>query len=358
MEMADSSHAIMQTRSVPEGIEWQAQYAKDNGAPGTARVIRGLLSLLESETAVGRRMANWHGLLLEDAMLLRIAGGLHYLLLSGTDKRLEPVYAGLTTDQETVDDLVVGMVEAFDHLLLPWLDHPPQTNEAGRSASIMAGLLWLSEKVVPRFEMNEIGASAGINTMMERFRFDLGGVAVGPPASLIRIVPEWRGDPPPVDRASIEGIRGCDVKPIDLTDPDAVLRLKSYVWPEARERMARIDRAVRLANERAPELDRMDAAEWVEQILSEPQVDGVTRTLFHSIVWQYIPEASRGSITTAMERAGEVATEAEPLAWIMLETNRETFAHELRVRYWPGPAEWTLLARAHPHGAWIEWLGG
>ena len=57
-----------------------------------------------------------------------------------------------------------------------------------------------------------------------------------------------------------------------------------------------------------------------------------------------------------MEAAGEAASADKPLAWIMLETNRETFAHELRVRHWPGLADWTLLARAHPHGAWVEWL--
>lgn len=357
MEMAESPHAIMHTRSVQEGIEWQAQAADMLRAPGTARVIRGLLAVLETETAVGRRMANWQGLLLEDAMPLRIAGGLHYLLLSGTDKRLEPVYAGLTTDQGAVDELVVGLVETFDHLLLPWLDHPPQTNEAGRSASIMAGLLWLSERIGPRFEMNEIGASAGINTMMERFRFDLGGVAAGPAGSPMHLAPEWRGAPPPDNPVKIEGIRGCDVRPMDLRDPDTVLRLKSYIWPEARERMGRIDRAAALAAERAPELDRMGAAEWVEEVLSEPQVAGVTRTLFHSIVWQYIPEAARERIVAAMERAGEAAAADEPLAWIMLETNRETFAHELRVRYWPGPEDWTLLATAHPHGAWVEWQG-
>lgn len=357
MDMAESPHAIMHTRSVPAGIEWQAQHAEKAGAPGTARVIRAMLAVLETETAVGRRMANWHGLVLEDAMPLRIAGGLHYLLLSGADKRLEPVYAGLTTDQGAVDELVSGLVETYDHLLLPWLDHPPQTNEAGRSASIMAGLLWLSGRLGPRFEMNEIGASAGINTMMERFRFDLGGVAAGPADSPMRLAPEWRGPPPPVDPVRIDGIRGCDLKPMDLRDPDTVLRLKSYVWPEARERMGRIDCAARLACERAPELDRMGAADWVEAVLSEPQVAGVTRALFHSIVWQYVPEPSRERIVQAMERAGEAATADEPLAWIMLETNRETFAHELRVRYWPGPANWTLLATAHPHGAWVEWLG-
>jgi hypothetical protein len=41
----------------------------------------------------------------------------------------------------------------------------------------------------------------------------------------------------------------------------------------------------------------------------------------------------------------------------MLETNRETFKHELSVKYWPGPDDWHVLAEAHAHGAWIDWRG-
>ena len=44
-------------------------------------------------------------------------------------------------------------------------------------------------------------------------------------------------------------------------------------------------------------------------------------------------------------------------ARVRLETNRETFRHELSVRYWPGGEEPVLLSEAHPHGAWIAWRG-
>jgi hypothetical protein len=58
-----------------------------------------------------------------------------------------------------------------------------------------------------------------------------------------------------------------------------------------------------------------------------------------------------------MEEAGARATAERPLAWIRLETNRETFRHELTVRYWPGGEDAVLLSEAHPHGAWIVWHG-
>jgi len=76
------------------------------------------------------------------------------------------------------------------------------------------------------------------------------------------------------------------------------------------------------------------------------------------VMWQYLPDDTRDAITASMERAGDEAGPTTPLAWIKLETNRATFRHELRVRYWPGGPDWTLLAEAHPHGAWVEWLHG
>ncbi|WP_432200817.1 DUF2332 domain-containing protein [Erythrobacter sp. W53] len=355
--MADS--ALMDMASVPEGIEWQARHAEEAGAPGTAKVIRAVLALLDGETATGRRISGWQGLVVKDAMPLRIAGGLHNLVLTGADTRLADVYAGRMVDQASVDTLVCELVEAYDARLLPWLDGPPQTNEAGRSASLMAGLMWLCDHVPRRFEMLELGASAGINTMMERYHYDLGGVSVGPEDSPMRIVPEWRGGSPPANTPEITAIRGCDIAPVDLSDPEAAMRLKSYVWPEATARMGRIDAAVALAAERAPDVVQADAARFVEQALAMPRDSGTTRVLFHSIVWQYIPPEQQKIVEAEMARAAEHATADAPLIWLMLETNRETFRHELTARIWDGDqqtGEPNLLATAHPHGAWVEWL--
>lgn len=354
--MADNP--VMETANVREAIEWQARHCENANAPCTARIIRAELAILETGTATGRRMANWQGLSLADAMPLRIAAGLHWLCLAGEDRRLEPIYAGLLTDQAAIDAIVADLAVKFDARLMPWLDGPPQTNEAGRSASIMGALLWLSGKIGPKFELNEIGASAGVNTMMGRYYYDLGGTTTGPSLASMRITPEWRGDPPVPNPVEIVAARGCDQAPVDLGDPDQSLRLKAYVWPEATERMARLDTAIAIASRAAPEIVRQDAAEFVRDMLSRPQDEGVTRVLFHTIVWQYLPPATQDAIAEMMEEAARAATPERPLAWIALETNRATFAHELRVRYWPGGETEVHLANAHPHGAWVEWLGG
>lgn len=348
--------AIMEIASLGEAVEWQARHAEEAGAPITARIVRALLAIAETDTATGRRIANWQGLSLEDALPLRVAGAIHHLHLTEEEPRLAPVYGGLQTDQPSIDRLIAEVAEVHDHALLPWLDHPPQTNEAGRSASFMAALLWLSERFGSKFALFEIGASAGINTMLARYHYALGGVKAGPELSRMAIAPEWRGAPPPDASVEIVSAKGCDIAPVDLADPAQALRLKAYVWPEATQRMARLDTAIALAGQMPPELARMDAGKFVRLCLAEELEAGVCRVLCHSIMWQYMPQETRAAITTAMKEAGAAATAEHPIAWIALETNRETFRHELTVRYWPGGGDAAKLAEAHPHGAWVEWL--
>ncbi len=355
--MSGTGDAIMETGNVLHALEWQADHAGKNGAPATGRLIRGAIPLLQGPSECGRRMREWPGLSLEDAMPLRFTGGLHSLYLSGKAPDLGTVYRQELTDQAAIDALVARLVAAHDAELAGWFNGPPQTNEAGRSASVMVQLLWLSQRLGPRFELLELGASAGINTMMDRFHFDLGGVELGDPASPMRIRPEWRGAAPPAAPVEITAIRGCDLAPIELIDPAAALRLKSYVWGEVTHRLERIDAAVALASQGAPLVEAADAGEWVLRQLARPQDAGVTRVLFHTIVWQYFPPATRERIRTAMEQVGAEATPERPLAWIMVETNRQTFRHELRTRYWPGGAEPVLLGEAHAHGAWVDWRG-
>ncbi|WP_017666046.1 DUF2332 family protein [Porphyrobacter sp. AAP82] len=362
--MAAGEAGIMGLEDFTAALEWQARHAEENGAPATARVIRALAGVRASDTATGRRIAGWQGLTLKDAMPLRIAGGFHHLLLTGADARLAAVYSGDITDQDEVDALVLDLAQRFDARLLPWLDGPPQTNEAGRSASIMAGLLWLAQRVrVTRFDLFELGASAGVNTMLDRYFFRLGDTEVGPCASPMRIVPEWKGAAPPAPPAdfAITGVKGCDIAPIDLADPAAALRLKAYVWPDAAMRMARIDAAIALAARQPPALVAADAGDFAAAMLVRPREPGTARVMFHSIMWQYMPAATQSGITAAFAAEGAAATPETPLGWIALETDPATFRHELRVRLWDGAehhGEEHLLSHAHPHGAWVEWLAG
>lgn len=348
---------ILDVEDIAEGMRGQAEHCRRNDAPITASIIIAQLALIDGDTRCGKMIANWAGKPLEDAMPLRLTGGLHYLHLTGKEPRLADIYEGRVTDQDTIDSLIGQVVADHDSDLLPWFDNPPQTNEAGRSANFMAALLWLSGKVGEKFELLELGASAGVNTMMGRYHYNLSGVTAGPPESPMQIKPDWEGPPPPAAPVEIVSARACDQSPIDLTDDSIAMRLKGYIWPEMPARFQRMEAAIALAKQQPPDLVKADAADWVEEQLLESQEAGVTRVLVHSIVWQYLPPATRQRIETAMAAAGAHATDEKPLAWIAVETNRKTFSHEVVVRYWPGGEEPVILGHAHAHGAWVKWTG-
>ena len=342
---------------VVKAFDNQVAYCTMAGATVTARIVAALRDLLERGEP-GQLLDSvraWPGAPLADALPLRLAGGVHALRLNGAEPQLEAIY----TDQAGVDDaaIVAAAIRRHEAELLPWLDGPPQTNEAGRSANFIAAMLWLADQgLPPRFQCLEIGSSAGINLMLARYHYDLAGVQAGPEPGAMRFEPEWQGNAPPDRTIEIASTKGCDVAPVDLTDPAQALRLTAYIWPEHTVRFERMAAAVVEAGKSPPDLVEMNAADFIEAELATPQEAGTTRVLMHSIVWQYVPEDQQARVTAALEAAGARATAERPLAWISLEANRVLHVHEMTVRYWPGGGEPHLLARAHPHGATIEWL--
>lgn len=333
----------------------QEFYCAKNDAPIYARLCAAIAEELSRDSEVGRRVLDWPGEPTRDALPLRFIGGLHALVRAGKDARLAPIFAGQTTDFATISADLNATLVAHDAELLPWLDGPPQTNEPGRSGSLMTGLLEVARRHGPKLELLEIGSSAGLNLLIDRYAFDLGGTKLGPAGSPVMLKPEWKGAAPQPADVEIVSVRGCDIQPLDARDPAVATRLLAYVWPEMPVRFGRMEAAIAMQREKPVDLVQADAADWVEARLAEPQAAGVTRVLMHSVVWQYLPEPVANRIRAAMAAAGAAATTARPLAWVMVEPNRAFAEHVVRVKSWPGEGETTVLVTAHAHGAWIKY---
>lgn len=339
-----------------DAFQVQAGYSGAMDAPIVTRVCQSLGRVIDRTTATGRAVLDWPGDPVADAIVLRLVGGFHALHRSAADAGLLRVFRGELSDPAGVDMLVGAALRAHDAALLPWLDGPPQTNEAGRSAGLMTGLLHLARRFGPNIELLEIGSSAGLNLLIDRYGFDLGGVRAGPDPADLAITPQWHGPVPPDVPIHIASVRGVDIAPVDLGDDAAAERLAAYVWVDAIERQARIDTAISMVRRYGVQLDQGDAADWIEARLAEPQPEGVTRVLMHSVVWQYIPKPGRDRIRAAMAAAGARATPDHPLGWVMMEPNRDLHRHEVRVQGWPGETPMELVALTHAHGAWVEGL--
>jgi hypothetical protein len=343
---------------VRAALRWQADYCDRSGSPIVGRICAALAMVLDRTTATGRRALDWPGDPTGDALPLRIAAPFHALQRSGRAAALDPVYAGEALPAETIEAAVRATLTAHDDEIARWMDGPPQTNEPGRSAVLMAGLLAVAATYpqVTGFELLEIGSSAGLNLMIGRYSFELGGLRFGPEHAAITLAPEWRGFAPPDRPIWIDSARGCDIAPVNLSAPGEAERLLAYVWPDQPLRLARMADAIAEAQARPPKLEQGDAADWLKEQLKKPQVEGQARVLMHSVVWPYLPKATQLKIEALMAAARMRATPTKPLAWVSYEWGPSREPHELRLRSWPGLGMNRLLAYAHPHASWIEWL--
>jgi hypothetical protein len=331
----------------------QIRFCENSETPLTAAVLRAVETSLDRSTETGRRVLDWPGDARGsgDSVPLRLAGGLHALARAGVDPGLTALYGGALDSAERV---IPDILRRFDAQLAPWLDSPPQTNETGRAAAIMAALLVLADRFGLPFELIELGASAGLNLNLDRFAYRLGDTEAGDPASPLRLAPRWTGASPRAAPVRVIDRRGVDQAPIIVADPAQRERLIAYCWADQADRMARLDAALAIATRFPPPLVRGDAADFAEAELARPQAEGVARVLFHTIHWTYLPPDKQARIVAALETAGGAATRDRPLAWARYELTGEGGVAGLWLTTWPG-GDTERLATGHPHVRELRW---
>ena len=338
---------------VREAFREQARWCERLGSPFTARLCSVLAEILDPGDAIGARVLAWPGDPGSDALALRLCGGLHALVRTGQAPALAALYPPSPSPGEAILDeaVAVTLVEQAG-ALDPWLDSAPQTNEVGRSAALMSGLLVLADRFRFPLRLFELGASAGLNLQLDRYRYDLGGRATGQAGSPLLLKPDWKGKSPPDAPIGIAGRAGVDLNPVDPVA--ARERLLAYVWPDQVKRLRQLEAALDLAADDPPPVEAGDAADWLEATLSVEPEAGVCRVVMHSVAFQYFPAETQQRIKARLVEAGARASEVAPLAWLRLEKLAADAQFSLRLRTWPGDG--ALLAWSHPHGSWIEWL--
>lgn len=336
----------------------QALWCERLGSPFTARLMRVFAATLDRSTRTGRAILDWprSADATADAVPLRLAGALNALARAGEPEALVALWPPAPMpDEDALAEAVTSTLAARDDALHGWLARAPQTNEVGRAAVLFAGLVAVADSLRMPLALYEIGASAGLNLLLDRYAYRLGGRAFGDPGSAVRLAPDWEGPPPAGPEPVIAARRGCDIAPLDVTDARERERLLAYVWPDQRTRIERLEAALAIARDAPPVLERADAAEWLERRLPERGEPGVARVLMHSVALQYVSAETRRRIDARMAACGALAHERAPLAWLSFEQYRDRGA-TLRLTLWPGGTT-RALANAQAHGAQVRWFG-
>ncbi|MBK9070396.1 MAG: DUF2332 domain-containing protein [Myxococcales bacterium] len=304
----------------------------------------------------------------------------HDLLLSGMSHPLAAYYPSITATSLPADRTTIGHFRDFclshrSQLTERIETRHTQTNEVRRSIALLPIMQQMS--LDGPIALVEVGASAGLNLLVDRYRYRYGvGAWVGAPDSSVAIECESRGHAVPfqVDPPRIGYRLGLDSHPLDATRADDARWLMACVWPEHLERQSLLSAALGVARTHPPRLIAGDAIHALEATIAEVP-DHLPICLFHSATAAYFTDSECAAFASTIDR---IASQ-RPLHWVSLEGGAvQSFGARLpferlfsrRANDLPtdifgllGHATWRdghrtdeLLARVDMHGRWIEWL--
>lgn len=345
-----------------EAFRLQADFCRTMGSPLYAELLTRAADDVEAGGPVAAVLGGWIGNPVPDALVLRLMGAVHQLVLAGRAPDLARYYpsAGGKPEWPAAWNAFCETVTAHAAAVRAALDRHVQTNEVRRCAALLSGFLTVAKMHGLPLRVLEIGSSAGLNLGWDRYRYELTDQTAsavravwGDPSAAARIRTVWEGSSEIfATQTRVSARAGCDVAPIDVSDDAQVQRLESFVWPDQLERFTQLRSAIALARRTPPPLVRRAAGEWLVEQLATP-VNDVATVVFHSIMWWYMPEEERTRVSDVIAAAGARASARAPFAWLRLELMTSPDADLLLTR-WPGGDE-TRLGRADAHGRFVRW---
>jgi hypothetical protein len=261
---------------------------------------------------------------------LRVLGGLHYLILAGDASWDDPVEA----HAEFLDEFV--------------RTQGVQTNEVQRSWVLLPCFLRAAELLaVEELDVVELGPSAGLNLVWDRYRYSYEVGDWGPTDAPVRLSGEERSTVPAALLALAPRVGrrvGIDLAPIDVTTDEGARLLQCFVWAGQDERLERLNRAIEAVRANPPELVRGDLARELPNVLRDRPT-----LVFETAAFPYVPDETRAAVRETLSRAGA------PLAFVTAGKPRgEQEGWGMRLETYPGGKR-EFVGHADFHGAWLDY---
>jgi hypothetical protein len=293
---------------------------------------------------------------------LLLLAAVHYLLLRGREPRppLAAYYPSIVGAATRNDDpapafrrFCLVRQEEIRELLA---SRRVQTNEVGRSACLLPAFTLASGMARGRpLALVEVGASAGLNLLFDRYVYDYGdGVLRGEAGSSVRISCSLMGascPPLPEVLPRVASRVGVDLHPVDVRDPDARLWQRALVWPEHTVRAKTLRRALELARGTPPPVEPGDALTVVPSLLKAIPEEAVPCVFHTHTVYQFAPQDREGMDLLL----AELSAPRDLLLRVAMEPSDAAHSVLSLYAYRHGRQEKWRLAACDYHGMWLAW---
>ncbi len=251
-----------------------------------------------------------------------------------------------------------------------------QTNEVNRCGVLLPAFSTVASTVDGERSLGlvELGASAGLNLLFDRYSYDYGEDGrldpPGRPSPVVVRVARRGPSPVPVPASMpVVGSRiGVDLNPLDVLDPAAARWLVACVWPEQPERLERLRAAIELAKGAPPELVQGDLVDDLPAVVEKVAADHEL-VLFATWALTYLSRPQQEALTESLdaigaerdlhliygERLEEVA--GLPQAARADRSEDDRFTALVWLRWHDGHRTATRLGDLHPHNTTLDWCG-
>ena len=273
--------------TVAEVFRENADHPAERGSPLMQALLLGAADDWDAGGITRAALQPYEGDPPGSALPLRFAAALHRLVLTGRAPELAEHYptVGGVADSRLAWPAARRVIERETADMQELTGQPCQTNEVGRTVTLIVGLAEVARRTGQPLRLLEIGASAGLNLLFDRYRI---GEVWGPPDSPCRL-------PDPGIPLDVEGLQvaeraGCDPAPLDPGEDEARLRLSASVWGDQVERFGRLRGALEIAGLVRVPVERAGAADWVTRQLDaagSSEQPGIP-VVWHSIVRTYV----------------------------------------------------------------------
>lgn len=238
-------------------------------------------------------------------------GAVHYVLLSGADHPLRDFYPSLAgaaaADPSGAGPFLKSFCSEYrDELLRIVRTRLVQTNVVKRVFGLRFALNAIRARSDEPVHLVEVGASAGIHLLCDRYRYEIGGRAFGPRDASVTVETEWRGATEPPDLDDVPAIAsriGVDLDPVDVTVDDERLWLRALVWPEDRRKAELLEAALDVVASDPPTMVEGDAID-VCPALGRTLPPG-PRVVFHAATRMHVAPERRAAFDDAIDAIGD-----------------------------------------------------
>ena len=281
-------------------------------------------------------------------------GAVHYLLLQGSNHQLKDYYESITNPPKNKEgsfplfkDFCLKNKQKIINIVKSKL---VQTNEVRRCAYLYPTFCYAFNQVNKPLAMIEIGTSAGLQLMWDKFSYSYGNDnKFGDVNSTVHITAEVKGERPeiPISSPPVKSRIGVDLNIIDFNNDEDYNWLKSLIWPEHKERLKLFDDAAELLKKHPPNLINGDGVLLLDSIVKEIPIDQAI-CVFHTHVANQMPKDMKINLLNKIEKIG--------LERDVVHVYNNIWDKSLHLDHWINGKETKLIVGdTDGHGRWFQW---